>query len=251
MITVSYYKTNQREGYTLNNGVLVKGKITGMTIALVDGNVGDSRVIFETDTTTLQVHSSEIFATVDDYKAGRPLPIELQAIDRSSYGIHDGGEYWILRNGEPMCRNIKNDTFDILYDGHNLTIEIAGVTERRYATRQDLFDHEDVIVFENGVRTVHQAPIKQLLLNDKQKEILQQLREVMKRATQENMAIVHVGGYGLCAWNKAEGSEMTWETTLDGDDEHAIVYPGDDLVTDIHFKFYSEDTALKVKKIIQ
>lgn len=241
-----YYNKKDREAYTLIDGVLTKGNIIGTVTTVEKGSVVKESVLFKVDNSTVKRDPEEVFATVEDYKLGKYIksdPLTLNSVYRN---IQTDCTYWILRDGEPVCKSIRDSVLTVHYGDIENTLEIEGVPERRYTTREELFDHEDVVVCENGVRTVHQAPIKRLLLTDRQKEIMKKLQEVLECAQKEGIAMRVIDGLGLRAWNNPADAILTYDDSP-RDEEHVVVYPWKDMYA-INIDYEGEEVMIEMKK---
>lgn len=241
-----FYNRQEREAYTLIDGVLTKGNIIGTVTTVEKGSVVKESVLFKVDNSTVKRDPEEVFATVVDYKLGQYIKGHRLILNSSIFNIQTDYTYWILRDGEPVCKSIRDSVLTVYYDGTEITLEIEGVPEHRYESRDSLFDHEDVVVCENGVRVVHQAPIKRLLLTDRQKEVMKKFQEVLECAQKERISMRVIDGFGLCAWNNSEDATITYDDSP-SDEEHVVVYPWKDMYT-INIGYENEEVMIEMKK---
>lgn len=240
-----FYNKNEREAYTLIDGVLTKGNIIGTVMTVENSAVVKESVLFKVDNSTIKIDPEELFATVEDYRLGQYIKGHTLILNSAIFNIQKNGTYWILRDGEPVCKNIRDAVLTVHYGDTENTLEIEGVPERRYTTREELFDYEDFYVYENGHKTLHQAPIKRLLLTDRQKEVMKKLQEVLECAQKEGIAMRVINEFGLCAWNNPEGAILTYDDSP-SDEKHVVVYPWKDMYT-INIGYESEEVMIEMK----
>ena len=213
------------------------------------GSVVKEIVLFKVDNSTVKIDPEEVFATVEGYKLGKYITSHILILNSAVFNIKKDCTYWILRDGEPVCKNIRDAVLTVHYGDTENTLEIEGVPERRYTTREELFDYEDFYIYENGHKTLHQAPIKRLMLNDKQKEVMSKLQDILECAQKEGIAMRVIYGFGLCAWNNPEGAILTYDDAP-SDEEHVAVYTWKDMHT-INIGYEGEDVMIEMKKIAQ
>lgn len=245
-MNAKYYDTENREAYTLIDGVLTKGNIVGTVTTVEKGSVVKESVLFKVDNSTIKIGPEEVFATVENYKLGKYITSAQLILNSKYLNIQTDCTYWILRDGEPVCKSIRDSVLTVHYGDTGNTLEIEGIPERRYTTREELFDYEDFYVYENGHKTLHQAPIKRLMLNDRQKEVMKKLQEVLECAQKEGIAMRVIDGFGLRAWNNPEGAILTYDGDA-SDEEHVAVYPWKDMYP-INIGYEGEEVMIEMKK---
>lgn len=104
---------------------------------------------------------------------------------------------WIFKDGQPIKDYIN---FITLSDGKP---ELA---DGAYLTRKDCLDDNDYIFVDgNGVEHVRKSLKKHIVLNDKQKEIVERLKSVLKSAEDANVGLAFLADFDeICAFNKSD-----------------------------------------------
>lgn len=104
---------------------------------------------------------------------------------------------WIFKDGQPIKNYINFIT---------LSYGKPELADGAYLTRKDCLDDNDYIFVDgNGVEHVRKSLKKHIILNDKQKEIVERLKSALKDAENANVGLAFLADFDeICAFNKSD-----------------------------------------------
>lgn len=182
--------------YALINGELTACKVLGVT---ADTESCNSFVLCESpDGVKNSFKASELYASVEGYKKGETAFTIKPELRNLLPGVYEKVDvegdtktffkmfYWVMADGEPEKRYIdaKRITFDSA-----MKADIKMPAEF-YATREDCIKWNDItVVEEDGTKHVQKSALRSLVISDKQREIIDELKAVFQKAKDANIVI--------------------------------------------------------------
>ena len=241
-----YINPSDKTLLTILNDNVCEGTITGVIFQNFDGHflVDGYRFKHNGELYTLP-YDQEFFKDEDALK--RNVNIEPQNNDKKFYlisGCNRANEtQYYLKAGkaEPWQLNQSVDRYIL---GKDFKIEnIDGfVPEKLYNTEEEFYYHNDLIIHkDNGDVEIKPAPINVLVLNDKQREIFERLKSVLKEMKDSNMVLMHDCSYNELSvinqpqnsdWYEWGSGDVPYRTNIpDGQtiEEHDIFATNDDM----------------------
>lgn len=190
-----YINPSDKTLLTILNDNVCEGTITGVIFQNFDGHflVDGYRFKHNGELFTLP-YDQEFFKNEDALK--RSIRIEPERNDKrfdliSTHHKADVTQYYLKAGkAEPWQLNQNVNRYLL---GQNCKIEnIDGfVPEKLYDSEEQFYLHNDLIIHkDNGDIEIQDAPIKKILLNDKQKELFERFKSLVKEMDEANMVIM-------------------------------------------------------------
>ena len=203
-----YIKPSDDQILTIINDRICEGTITGVIFQNFDGHflVDGYRFKHNGELYTLP-YDQEFFKDEDALK--RNVNIEPQNNDKKFHAIsghcNANKTQYYLKAGkaEPWQLNQSVDRYLLGKDSKIENID-GFVPAKLYDTEEQFYLHNDLIIHkDNGDIEIQDAPIKKILLNDKQKELFEQLKSLIQQMRDANMIVItDISSDGISAINK-------------------------------------------------
>lgn len=189
---------------TQNVYALINGELTACKVLSVTVNVEDNKsfVICESpDGVKNSFKAEELYSKVEAYKEGNTVSTikpELRGLLPGCYEEvkkNEQGElffkefYWVMADGEPEKRYI--DAKHLVFDANTRKL-ISGIDlpAEFYSSREECIKWNDItVVEEDGSKHVQKSLLRSLIISDKQRAIIDELKAVFDKAKDAGIVI--------------------------------------------------------------
>lgn len=157
----------------------------------------------------------KLFGSVKDYEANKPIAVKSKCLyNISNYSNADGAtphdgqlRWWYMKDGEPKEQVIDIDDLTLDYSDYNKWVLPDDYVPHgyHYKTREDCLSfNEYVSVDKDGKETIHTGKNMLVRLDDDQCELLDDLRDALKKLTDAGVVLVADTMEGVQAFNVRE-----------------------------------------------
>lgn len=190
-----YFRPSDNTLLTILNDKICEGAITGVIFRNFDGRFLVDGYKFK--------HNGELFILsfdkafyYDEECIKRNVCMEPDNNDKHFEKIsgcaNPNYTLYYLKNGRIEPWVLSNNVKRYMLDKNLNVCHIDGfVPEKLYKDEAEFYFHNDLIIHkDNGDIEIQDAPIKKILLNDRQKELFDQFKALLKEMNEANMLVI-------------------------------------------------------------
>jgi hypothetical protein len=190
---MKYVRPTEEMRLTVINGNVCEGTICGVILTIVAGDVvvDGYRVKHNSEEMVLPA-TQEFYFDENTFKLGQPIIPDCSWNGLYSLVGWDRPTLWYYKNGKAESWEWKKEliSWEIL-PNYNAKLLNGFIPDELFREQEDVYNWYDLIVHkDNGDVEFKKAPLSVLRLNDKQKELFERYKSILKEMDDSGMIII-------------------------------------------------------------